>query len=86
MRTVALDDELAALIEGEKPLDEATREALVLDLFRRRKVSTGKACELLGLDREDFVHRAAELGIPVYLTTEKEWEADMAALELRWPL
>jgi predicted HTH domain antitoxin len=76
-----LDDELAALIEREKPLDEATREALVLDLFRRRKVSTGKACELLGLDREDFVRRAAELGIPVYLTTEKEWEADMAALE-----
>jgi predicted HTH domain antitoxin len=86
MRTVALDDELAALIEGEKPLDEATREALVLDLFRRRKVSTGKACELLGLDRESFVRRAAELGIPVYLTTEKEWEADMAALELRRPL
>jgi len=81
MRTVALDDDLAALIEGEKPLDEAAREALVMDLFRRRKVSTGKACELLGLERLDFVRRAAELGIPVYLTTEKEWEADTAALD-----
>lgn len=81
MRTVALDDELAALIEGEKPLDEAMREALVMDLFRRRKVSAAKACELLGLDRQGFLRRAGELGIPVYLTTEKEWEADMAALD-----
>jgi predicted HTH domain antitoxin len=81
MRTVALDDELAALLEADKPLDEATREALVMDLFRRRKVSTGKACELLRLEREGFLHRAAELGVPVYLTTEREWEADRAALE-----
>ena len=42
MRTVSLDEDLAALIEGEKPLDEAAREALVIDLFRRRKISTGK--------------------------------------------
>jgi predicted HTH domain antitoxin len=81
MRTVTLDEELAALIEGEKPLDEAAREALVMDLFRRRKVSTGKASELLGLDRLDFLRRANEHNVPVYLTTEKEWEADLAALD-----
>lgn len=80
MRTVALDDELAALLEREKPLDQATREALVMDLFRRGKVSTGKACELLGLERMDFVRRANELGVPVHLTTEQEWEADLATL------
>ena len=81
MRTVTLDEDLAVLIEGEKSLDEATREALVMDLFRRRKVSAGKACELLGLDRLDFIRRANEHNVPVYLTTEKEWEADLAALE-----
>lgn len=81
MRTVTLDEDLAALIEGEKSLDEATREALVMDLFRRRKVSTGKACELLGLERLDFIRRANEHNVPVYLTTEKEWEADLAALD-----
>lgn len=81
MRTVELTDELAALLEQEKPLEQAAREALVLDLFRRRRISTGKACQLLDLARMDFVRRADELGVPVYLTTEKEWEADMATLE-----
>ena len=81
MRTVTLDDDLAVLIEAEKPLDEAAREALVMDLFRRGKVSTGKGCELLGLDRVAFIGRANEHNVAVYLTTEKEWEADLAALD-----
>ena len=85
MRTVSLDEDLAALIEGEKPLDEAAREALVIDLFRRRKIWTGKACELLRLDRMDFIRRANEHNVPVYLTTEKEWEADLAALDAWHP-
>jgi predicted HTH domain antitoxin len=81
MRTVVVDDELARLLEEEQPLDQAAREALVMDLFRREKISTGKACELLGLERMAFVRRAAELGVPVYLTTEEEWKADLATLE-----
>ena len=48
---------------------------------RREKISTGKACELLGLERMAFVRRAAELGVPVYLTTEEEWKVDLATLE-----
>ncbi|HSD29309.1 MAG TPA: UPF0175 family protein [Vicinamibacteria bacterium] len=81
MRTVVLDDELAALVEKEQTLDQATREALVMDLFRRRKISTGKACDLLRLDRMDFVRRAAELSVPVYLTTEEEWEREKATVD-----
>jgi predicted HTH domain antitoxin len=81
MRTVTLDEDLAKLIEGEKSLDEATREALVMDLFRRRKVSTGKACELLGIDRLDFIRRANEHDVPVYLTTEDEWEREKATID-----
>jgi predicted HTH domain antitoxin len=81
MRTLTLDEDLAALIEGEKSLDEAAREALVMDLFRRRKVSTGKACELLGVDRLDFLRRANEHDVPVYLTTEEEWEREKATID-----
>ena len=64
MRTITLDDELAALLERDKPLEQATREMLVMGLFRNGKISTGKACELLGLERMTFVSRAAELGAP----------------------
>lgn len=81
MRTVVLDDELAALLEGEKPLEQAARETIVMDLFRRRKISSGKACELLSLERMDFVRRAGELGVPVYLTTEEEWEREKATID-----
>jgi hypothetical protein len=34
MRTVVLDDELAELLEQDRPLDQAAREALVMDLLR----------------------------------------------------
>jgi predicted HTH domain antitoxin len=81
MRTVVLDDELAKLVEQEQALDQATREALVMSLFQRRKISSGKACELLGLGRMEFVRRAGELGVPVYLTTEEEWEHEKATID-----
>lgn len=84
MRTVVLDDELAGLLESEKPLDQATRETLVMDLFRRGKVSTGKACELLGLDRSSFARRAAELDIAYFQITKEDWEAEKATLDA-WP-
>jgi len=80
MRTVVLDDELAQILERDKPLEQAARESLVMDLFRREKISAGKACALLGLERLKFVQRAAELAIPVHLTNEEEWAADLATL------
>ena len=79
-----LDDELAALLEGEKPLDQAAREALVMDLFRRGKVSAAKACELLGLDRVSFARRAGELDIAYFQMTKEDWEAEKATLD-GWP-
>lgn len=81
MRTVELDDELASLLEQEKPLEQAARESLVMELYRRGKVSIGKACELLGLARPDFMRRAAELGVPVDLITCEEWRRDQATAD-----
>lgn len=81
MRTVAVDDELAALVERDQTLDQATREALVMSLLQRGKTSSGKACELLGLDRMAFMRRAGELGVPVYLTTEEEWVREKATID-----
>ena len=81
MRTVVLDDEIAALLEQEKPLDQAAREALVMELFRRGKLSTGKASKLLSLDRAAFARRASELGIPYFLMSKEDWEAEKATLD-----
>lgn len=76
-----LDDELAALLEQEQPLDQAAREALVMDLFRRGRISTGKAMGLLSLDRVSFARRAAELGISYFQMTMGDWEAEKASLD-----
>lgn len=84
MRTVVLDDELATLLEQEKPLDQAARETLVMDLFRRGKISTEKACELLSLDRLAFARRAAELGIPYFQMTNEDWGDEKAMVDA-WP-
>lgn len=81
MRTVELEDELAALVEQEQSLESATREALVMDLFRRDKISSGKAAQLLKLSRVDFLHRASELKIPVISMTPEEWEAEKATMD-----
>jgi predicted HTH domain antitoxin len=82
MRTVALDDELAALLERmEQPLEKATREAAVLELYRRGMVSSGKAAELLGMQRFDFVRFAGELGIPFFRMSKEEWDSEKAAAD-----
>ncbi len=41
-RTVELEDDLAALLESEQPLERAARETIVMDLFRRGTVSLGR--------------------------------------------
>ena len=81
MRTVELEDELATLLEEEKPLGQAAREALVMDLFRRGKLSIAKACELLTLDRLAFARRAAELDIPYFQMTKEDWAAEKASID-----
>jgi len=81
MRTVELDEELAALLEQiQQPLEKATREAVVLELYRRGIASSGKAAELLGMERFDFRY-ADKLGIPFFRMSKEEWEAEKAAAD-----
>jgi predicted HTH domain antitoxin len=80
MRTAELDDDLAELLEGEEqPLQQTTREMLVVELYRRRTVSSGKAAQLLGMPRLTFIQHASRLGIPYFDMTKDEWEAEKAA-------
>ena len=81
MRTVELDDELAELVEQEQDLARATRETLVMDLFRRERISSGKAAQLLNMSRIDFLHRASDLEIPVISMTPEEWETEKAMMD-----
>jgi len=82
MRTVELDDELAMLLEKiRQPLEKATREAAVLELYRRDVISSGKAAELLGMQRLDFIRYSGELGIPYFRMSKEEWEREKATVD-----
>jgi predicted HTH domain antitoxin len=82
---IDVDESLAALLhQSNQPVEDAAREMIVLELYRRGAVSSGKAAELLGLPRLDFIRHASRLGIPYIDMTSDEWQAEKATLEA-WP-
>lgn len=79
---IEIDEALAALLqETQQPVQAAAREMIVLELYRRGAISSGRAGELLGTSRLAFIRRASSLGIPYLDMTEDEWAAEKAASE-----
>ena len=52
----------------------------ILELYRRKEISSGKAAELLGMQRFEFVRYASRLGIPFFDMSKEELERDLEAL------
>jgi predicted HTH domain antitoxin len=52
--------------------EEAVKEIAVLELYRRRQISSGRAAELLGMNRFEFIRHAGRLGIPFFDLDETE--------------
>ena len=64
---VELDQDLVGVLEElRRPVKEAARELIVLELYRQGELSSGKAAQLLGLEREDFIRQASAKGIPYF--------------------
>jgi predicted HTH domain antitoxin len=77
---IEIDEALAALLhQTNQPVQAAAQEMIVLELYRRGAVSSGKAAELLGISRLAFIQHASRLGIPYVDMTEDEWAAEKAA-------
>jgi predicted HTH domain antitoxin len=79
---IEIDEPLAALLhQTNQPVQQAGREMIVLELYRRGTISSGKAAELLGMPRIDFIKHASGLGIPFFDMTDDEWESEKATLK-----
>ncbi len=79
---IEIDEPLAAILQRtNQPVQVAGREMIVLELYRRGTISSGKAAEILGMPRIDFIKHASRLGIPYIDMTEEEWAAEKAASE-----
>jgi len=59
----------------------AIKEAAVLELYREGKISSGKAAEILGMDRFEFIRYAGMKGIPYIRITPDELEEEVGLLE-----
>ena len=82
---IDIEGSLAALLhQTNQPLGEAAQEMIVLELYRRGAISSGKAAELLGKPRLDFIRHASHLGIAYVDMTPEEWEAEKKSLDA-WP-
>lgn len=81
MTTVQINvgSDLAAVLTSlNQPKDQAAQQLMVLELYRRRTLSSGRAAELLQMSRWDFIQYASRLGIPFIDMTEDEWASEMA--------
>ena len=85
MKTLKLEvpDEVVELLGSVNAATKEAKEALVLDLVRRGKISRGKAAELLDLNLLDLPKLLAQYKLPWFDYTEKELEADLKNLQSR---
>lgn len=64
---------------SDRSLDAFFKELAVLELYRRHHISGGKAAEMLGMERFEFIRYASRLGIP-FLDMSSEEMADEVTL------
>jgi predicted HTH domain antitoxin len=75
---IPLDPELTGLLQMfDRPVPDTARELIVLELYRQGKISSGKAAELLSIERVAFIRHASQLGIPFFDMTDEEWQAEV---------
>lgn len=76
-----LDDDLVHILdELNQPVEQAIREMIVIDLYRRELISAGKGAELLGWPLKEFIQHTGKLGIPFFRQTPEELDRELELL------
>ena len=75
MKTISIEfpEEIIELF-GEEELKSSVRKLSVLDLVKKGKLSSGKAAEILGITRWDFMELMSEYDIPIASFPPEELE------------
>ena len=80
--SVELDQDLVALLEEfHRPVKQVAQELIVLELYRQGEVSSGRAAQLLGMDREEFIRHASKQGIPYFQLQGEELQRELDAIK-----
>jgi predicted HTH domain antitoxin len=76
---VELEDDLVVLLrEVGVPIEQTARDMLIMELYRRGVISSGKGAELLGMHLEDFIGMASQLRIPYFDYSAEELARELA--------
>lgn len=78
--TMEVSDELMKLLGSEEECGREAKQALVMDLVRKGKISRSKAAELLEIGLWDLPELLSRYEIPWFTYSKEQMEADMAAL------
>jgi hypothetical protein len=84
MSVIELDvDQVFAELAESSPeqIERRALELIVLELYRSRELSAGRAAEFLNLDKFDFIRWAGEQGIPYFDMTPEEWQEELRAID-----
>ncbi len=72
---------LAMITTTYQDSSDVIKEAAVLELYREGKISSGKAAEILGMERFEFIRYAGMKGIPYIRMTPDELKEEFKLLE-----
>jgi predicted HTH domain antitoxin len=79
---VEIDRDLVDLLEElHRPAKQAARELIVLELYRQGEVSSGRAAQLLDMDREEFIRYASKQGIPYFQVEADDLQRELDAFK-----
>jgi len=80
--SIVLDEKFLSFVaKKKKDIPQRLKELSILELYRRKEISSGKAAELLGMQRFEFVRYASRLGIPFFDMSKEELERDLEAVK-----
>jgi hypothetical protein len=79
---ITLDEHITKML-GDSPeqIERSALEMIVLERYRRREISSGRAANVLGLDRFAFIRWSGSLGIRFFDMTPEEWEQELRVIE-----
>ncbi len=86
METMVLEitipkDLFSMLGHSKSTAEEAIREFSTLGLYLERRISVGKAAEVMGIRKREFVRLLARKGIPYFDYSEDELAQEFQARE-----
>ena len=72
---------LGILNVAESQVGIRITELAAIELFREEEISSGKAAELVGKSKLEFIQLLAQHGIPYFTESPEELEAEVAMLD-----